>query len=233
MKVTHVIEICSRFVRTWTLHERTMTIPRKDFCTFQSVTLSCNTQKPLQLAITWKVFSLNICCFRVLFIARWRLSPEMTSPFYSPTRFPKMVRWHFSPLCDCFRIFCENVNSAARWCPRPGMTSPFDSPTPISYKWSVDIFRLSSSVQKLLTHFDFLLGKYVSGNLRENCSPSFKFWHFLTLYHILLADLHQSGCCLFESIAFLKSYAMEYFGWETPFAIVKYSLKITGPRTRN
>ncbi len=37
------------------------------------------------------------------------------------------------------------MNSAARWRPRPEMASPFDSPTPISYKWSIDNFRLSVS----------------------------------------------------------------------------------------
>jgi hypothetical protein len=35
------------------------------------------------------------------------------------------------------------------------MMSPLDSPTPISYECSVDLFRLSPSIQKLLTHVDF------------------------------------------------------------------------------
>jgi hypothetical protein len=33
-----------------------MAVPRKDFCSLQSVTLPCSTQKSLQLAINWKVF---------------------------------------------------------------------------------------------------------------------------------------------------------------------------------
>jgi hypothetical protein len=40
------------------------------------------------------------------------------------------------------------------------MTSPFESPTPISYKWSIDNIRLSSSVQKFLTHFETPFGEF-------------------------------------------------------------------------
>ena len=37
----------------------------------------------------------------------------------------------------------------ARWRPKAEMTSPFDSLTPILYRTSVEIFRLSLTVQKL------------------------------------------------------------------------------------
>jgi hypothetical protein len=32
-----------------------------------------------------------------------------------------------------------------------------------------------------------------------------------------LVEMHQLSYYLYESIVLLKSYAMEYFGWETPF----------------
>jgi hypothetical protein len=86
-----------------------------------------------------------------------------------------VVHWHLSPTGNSFRVICKNVNSAAGWRPRLEMTSLFDSQTPISYKWSLDIFRLSSSVQNLITHFDFWLGNYLWGNYRGNCSPGLKF----------------------------------------------------------
>jgi hypothetical protein len=35
--------------------------------------------------------------------------------------------------------------------------------------------------------------------------------------HIRLAELHQSSYYLYESVVSLKSYGMEYCGWETPF----------------
>ena len=38
---------------------------------------------------------------------------------------------------------------AARWLPKEKITSPFDSPTPTLYRHSVEIFRLSLTVQKL------------------------------------------------------------------------------------
>ena len=47
----------------------------------------------------------------------------------------------------------------ARWRPKPKMTSPFDSPTPTLYRHSVDIFRLSLTVQKLFECID------LAGNL--------------------------------------------------------------------
>jgi hypothetical protein len=37
------------------------------------------------------------------------------------------------------------------------------------------------------------------------------------LYYIPLAELHQSSYSLYESVVLFKSYAMEYFGSETPF----------------
>ena len=48
---------------------------------------------------------------------------------------------------------------AARWRPKPKMTAPFDSPTPTLYRHSVDIFRLSLTVQKLFECID------LAGNL--------------------------------------------------------------------
>jgi hypothetical protein len=39
----------------------------------------------------------------------------------------------------------------------------------------------------------------------------------LQVCHTLLAELHHSSYCLRESVVSFKSYAMEYFGWETPF----------------
>ena len=47
----------------------------------------------------------------------------------------------------------------ARWRPKPKMTSPFDAPTPILYRLSVEIFRLSLTVQKLFESI------YLAGNL--------------------------------------------------------------------
>jgi hypothetical protein len=126
------LEICPRFVRTWTLHNRTMAIPVKYFGSFQSVTLSCSTPKSLQLAINWKVFAPNICCFHVSSSARCRLSLGMTSCSIPRPDFLQVVHWHFSSICEGFCVLCENVNSAASWRPRPEVTSPFDSPTPIS-----------------------------------------------------------------------------------------------------
>ncbi len=76
----------------------------------------------------------------------------------------------FSSVCDGFRKFYENINSASRCRLRAEMTSPFDSATPISDKWSVDNFRLSSFVQKLLTHFDFWLG-YSFGGIFGKIAP--------------------------------------------------------------
>jgi hypothetical protein len=32
-----------------------------------------------------------------------------------------------------------------------------------------------------------------------------------------LAELHQSSYCLDKSVVSFNSYAMEYFGWKTPF----------------
>ncbi len=116
-------------------------------------------------------------------------------------------------ICDGFRVFCENVNSAARWRPRPEVTSPFDFPTPISYKWSVDNFRLPSSIQKLLTHFDFS-SEIPFGAIFVKIAPLD--WNFENFYF-------ASYCaCWAASIELLflwigcvvKSYGMEYFDWE-------------------
>ena len=43
----------------------------------------------------------------------------------------------------------------ARWRPKIKMTLPFDSPSPILYRWSVEIFRLSLTDQKLFEFIDF------------------------------------------------------------------------------
>ena len=48
---------------------------------------------------------------------------------------------------------------AAWWRPKAEMMSPFDSPVPILYRASVDIFRLSLTVQKLFKYID------LAGNL--------------------------------------------------------------------
>ena len=48
---------------------------------------------------------------------------------------------------------------AARWRPKAEMASPFDSPTPTLYRASVEIFRLSLTVQKLFECID------LAGNL--------------------------------------------------------------------
>jgi hypothetical protein len=48
---------------------------------------------------------------------------------------------------------------AARWRPKERMTSPFESPTPIFYRLSIQIFRLSLTVQKLFGCID------LAGNL--------------------------------------------------------------------
>ena len=57
-----------------------------------------------------------------------------------------------------FKIGPEVV-LAARWRPKHKMTLPFDSPTPILYRPSVEIFRLSLTVQKLFECID------LAGNL--------------------------------------------------------------------
>ncbi len=69
---------------------------------------------------------------------------------------------------------------------------------------------------KVIDTFWILTGKFPLGNFRENCSPGLKFLYFSTLRHIPLAELHQSSYCLYESVESLKSYGMEYFGWELP-----------------
>ena len=43
---------------------------------------------------------------------------------------------------------------AARWRPKEKITSPFDSPTPTLYRLSIEIFRLSLTVQKLFGCID-------------------------------------------------------------------------------
>ena len=45
------------------------------------------------------------------------------------------------------------------WRPKAKMTSPFDSPTPILYRASVEIFRISLTLQKLFECID------LAGNL--------------------------------------------------------------------
>jgi hypothetical protein len=37
------------------------------------------------------------------------------------------------------------------------------------------------------------------------------------LSDVPLAEMHQSNSRSYESVVSLKSYAMEHFGWETPF----------------
>ena len=51
------------------------------------------------------------------------------------------------------------VDLAARWHPKEKITSPFDSPIPTLYRHSVEIFRLSLTVQKLFEGID------LAGNL--------------------------------------------------------------------
>jgi hypothetical protein len=58
--------------------------------------------------------------------------------------------------------FGPEVVLAARWRPSAKMTSPFESPTPILYRVSVEVFRLSLTVQKLFVCI-YLAGNLVSG----------------------------------------------------------------------
>jgi hypothetical protein len=53
------------------------------------------------------------------------------------------------------------------------MTSPFDSPTPILYRLSVEIFRLSLTVQKLFACID------LGGNIWH---PGSKIWGFRGIF---------------------------------------------------
>ena len=53
----------------------------------------------------------------------------------------------------------REVVLAARWRPKAKMMSQFDSPTQILYRLSVEIFRLSLTVQKLFESID------LAGNL--------------------------------------------------------------------
>ena len=78
-----------------------------------------------------------------------------------------MLHRHFSSISIVSQVIRDfyslkigpEVVLAARWRPTPKMTSPFDSPTPILYRLSVEIFRLSLTVQKLFECID------LAGNL--------------------------------------------------------------------
>ena len=78
-----------------------------------------------------------------------------------------MLRCHFSSVSKLSQVIRDfyvvkigpEVVLAARWRPKAKMTSPFDSPTPILYRLSVEIFRLSLTVQKLF------MCVYLAGNL--------------------------------------------------------------------
>jgi hypothetical protein len=61
-------------------------------------------------------------------------------------------------VCEFLRVswfsrFRPKVVSSIRGRGKPEVTSPFDSETPLLHWWSVDIFCLSLSVQKLLNFF--------------------------------------------------------------------------------
>ena len=78
-----------------------------------------------------------------------------------------VLHWHFwsiSNLSQVIRDFYTfkigpEVVLGARWRSKQKMTSPFDSATLILYRWSVKIFRLSLTVQKLFKFID------LAGNL--------------------------------------------------------------------
>jgi hypothetical protein len=65
------------------------------------------------------------------------------------------------------------------------------------------------------------------GQFLVKIAPKIEILDIFALRHIPLAELHQSSYCLCESIVSLKSYAMEYFGSETPCEefFINYSLK--------
>ena len=86
-------------------------------------------------------------------IARHRFAISVTLTFFVYlNRFTSYLRFY------SLKIGPEVV-LAARWRRKEKITSPFDSPTPTLYRLSVEIFRLSLTVQKL---FDCI---YLAGNL--------------------------------------------------------------------
>ena len=68
-----------------------------------------------------------------------------------------MLQLRFSSICNLSQIIRDlysfkigsEVVLAARWRPKEKITFPFDSSTPTLYRLSVEIFRLSLTVQKL------------------------------------------------------------------------------------
>ena len=78
-----------------------------------------------------------------------------------------MLDSHFSSISDLSQVIRDfytlkigpEAVLAARWRPKEKITSPFDSPTPTLYRLSVEIFRLSLTVQKLFECID------LAGNL--------------------------------------------------------------------
>ena len=75
-----------------------------------------------------------------------------------------MLHRHFSSVSDLSQVIRDfdtfkigpEVVLAARWRPKEKIQSPFDSPPPTLYRLSVDIFRLSLTVQKLFECVDLI-----------------------------------------------------------------------------
>jgi hypothetical protein len=55
---------------------------------------------------------------------------------------------------NCSEVRPEVV-LAARWCHRRILMSPIDAAASVFYRWSVDVFRLACTVEKLLDIFGF------------------------------------------------------------------------------